>query len=138
MRDLMTALQARAGNTQRQRSVEARVQIVTGRLLIPTAGDAFADISFPVSFIHVPVVAFGYELDTNAAYDQGRHPLISSVVGTWLLDERMGGMSRLYRGGRILVAYVGDADQPMWVHWIAMGLALHNPADAEQTADSTI
>lgn len=138
MRDIAAALQSRRGSIERQQSMEGRFQVVTGSLLVPTIGEAFADVSFPVRFIHIPAVLFGYALDTNASVLQGSYPKPFAVMGTWTYDERMGGMSRLYKGGRVLITYDGYANQPLWVHWTVIGIALRNPVTSDMTAESVI
>lgn len=134
----------RTNDADRVASGLASPMSVEGTFLVDGAGEAIADIVFPVKFIERPNLSFGGELHLDTNPVAGQYPTISVVVNRWATDPSaaltftVATLKLYFVGAQLLVVTTGPTTQRMWVHWSAKGRAIINPAAENVTTNSII
>lgn len=99
---------------------------IAGRLPINSAGEAVADVPFPVRFVTQPIFRFGFELQEGEGVISGRLPSGSAVVQSWNTIERLPSTVH-YVGARLIIVTQGLKYQKMILNYSFSGRTLTNP-----------
>lgn len=111
---------------ERQASVYAQVETVTGFVQITGAGELTVDVNFPARFLEKPAMSGAGELMEGQVLVAGALPTFSLVISKWKMEE-LDRFRRYYVGATLVVVTTGPAAQRMWGHWQATGVALLAP-----------
>ena len=95
---------------------------IPGRFMINNAGEANAEISFPVQFSQLPYLTFGFEMQNPEVIVKGFAPTFSAYIIDWKTIERPQ-YSRLYTGCTIKVVGEGPPNTKYICVWNAVGVA---------------
>lgn len=100
---------------------------VSGKFMVNNAGEAKADIVFPVRFADIPYITFGFEILGNQPIIDGHAPAMSAYVYDWSTIDRPP-FSRFYKGANIFVVSTGPPALKFIVNWTAIGTAFTSPS----------
>lgn len=134
----------RVNDTDRINSSLASPMTIEGTFLVDGAGEATADLVFPVKFIERPNLTFGGELHLDTNPVAGQFPTISVVVNRWATDPpaantfTVATLKLYFIGAQLLVVTTGPSTQRMWVHWKASAKAIINPAASAGVTTNSI
>ena len=104
----------------------ADFSMVTGVVKLSGAGEGYADISFPVTFIEKPTVSFGYELEQGY---QGRYiPTCNAVVNNWIVADLKSSSFRC-NGCSLGFFVFAESDTVSYLHFTFTGVAFRNPVN---------
>jgi hypothetical protein len=117
--------------------------IVKGKITVLGGGDLAIDVAFPVMFTEEPHMTFGGAVKGTVDATAGAFPMISVMVGRWVMltpdatEERNIGR-RFYVGAQLLVAAETTLD--VIAHYQFSGMAITNPTGAlsDLTTDSQL
>lgn len=104
----------------------AQETVLKGRFNVNNTGEAYKSVVFPVAFSTLPLVTFGFEVNTLDSIVQTRAPKITAQVYDWQYTERLP-TSRIYYGAKFLVVSEGAMVSAFTVTWQASGIAFSGP-----------
>ena len=118
-----SAWEDRRSDIARVEAVAGGEYRVNGLVLVTNAGEAQADVTFPVRFIEIPLFTFGFSLADNEAWAVGAMPTVSGVVGKWTFGRKATG-ERYYDGAQLLIVTTGPDTMRGYFHYCFDGKAL--------------
>lgn len=125
VRSVQQPTEARRGQVERGKAVQAQIFQVFGRVEFTGAGETTFDAKFPVWFLEAPQVSFGGELGGNQILVAGFFPKISIMVRSWQTTRRSG--HAYYTGAQFILVADGPTDMIGIAHWQCEGTGLTNP-----------
>lgn len=132
MTNIRRAIESRRGTVERSRAMTGGIYVVDGIIELVGVGEVTIDVSFPVTFIEMPIVIGGGGVAENQRIVAGEFPSWRVGVRQW--DLRIDPAfpdSPTYRGCNLVIVVDGARDDENTFQsrafWMARGRALTNP-----------
>lgn len=135
-RQIQQPLERRRGEVETQRTAQAKVFQVYGRIEFSGSGETTFETHFPVWFIDAPQLSFGAELGGNQILEAGNFPRVNVMVRRWATANKGGHI--YYLGAEFVIVADGPTTMIATAHWQAEGTGLANPVASDAELGGTI
>jgi hypothetical protein len=125
---IAVAQQRRARDVQQKQSMTGQVAHLEGRIRLDQPGEALVDVTFPVTFIEIPIISGdGWDLEPGSALEAGNFPRVRSCGAVFFAYYESSTGARFYTGARLAIEATGHTGMQLNVHVTITGKALTNP-----------
>lgn len=134
---LQAAARTRASDTAHLDSMVGKIIKTWGLIDTDGSGELLFDVTFPIVFLELPAMSFGFSLLEGETITTGVFPTCSVGVHSFVYSARRSG-PRYYSGAKLIIVTTGLSDQQMTIHYQFEGRAIVPPVTTEQLAEDIV